>query len=93
MRLMTLISQRPVFNTPGRQTTATAGAKPAMARQLPPGFQPIHVKGSLPGSVLQRLAERSPRLHADDRRGAAQALIDAHLATGGGMSSRSALRV
>jgi hypothetical protein len=32
-------------------------------------------------------------LQADERRGAAQALIDAHLATGGGMSSRSALRV
>lgn len=93
MRPMTPISQRPVFNTPGHQATAAAGARPAMAQQLPPGFQPIHVKGSLPGSVLQRLADRSPRLHAGERRGAAQALIEDHLATGGGLSSCSALRV
>jgi hypothetical protein len=64
-----------------------------MKQRLPPGFQPIHVKGSLPSSVLQGLADRSPRSHAGEQRGAAQALIDAHLATGGGMSSRSALRV
>lgn len=94
MRPMTPISQRPARNTSGLQAAAAVGVKPATTVQaLPPGFQPIHVKGTLPGSVLQRLAARTPRLHLGEQRGTAQALIDQHLTTGGGMTPRNSLRV
>lgn len=87
-------THRPSYTPAARDFAPAAHATPdrPLQLQLPPGLRALHVKENLPRSVLERLDERSPSPPAEQRRLAARALIDGHLAAGGGVPRGSALR-